>query len=81
MTVPEYSGSPGIAMSNPGKTVDLQFENGMHGLTIQLLHGQITDWRATGTLSLIDLDVRPENTELLLRDAAGNKYTYIFKFD
>jgi hypothetical protein len=73
-----------VVMSNPGKTVDLQFGNGMHGLTIQLLHGQtlkITDWRATGTLSLIDLDVRPENTELLLRDPEGNNYTYIFRFD
>jgi hypothetical protein len=28
-------------MSNPEKTVDLQFGNGVYGLTIQLLHSQI----------------------------------------
>jgi hypothetical protein len=73
-----------IVVSNPGDMVDLQFGNGVHGLTIQLLHGQIlkiTDWRATGMLSLVDLEVRPENAELLLQDPEGNKYTYIFRFD
>jgi hypothetical protein len=74
----------GIVLTNPGKTLDLQFGNGKDGLRIQLLHGQIlkiTDWRATGTLSRIELDVKIEDGELFLKDPEGNKHTFIFKFD
>jgi hypothetical protein len=71
-------------MSNPEKTVDLQIGNGVYGLTIQLLHGQIlkiTDWQVTGRPSLVNLNVRPENAELLLRDPEGNKHTSVFRFN
>jgi hypothetical protein len=68
-------------MSNLGKTVYLQFGNGMHGLTIQLLHGQILkiiDWRATGILSLIDLDVRPERECGVVITRSRGEQVYIY---
>ena len=73
-----------IVLTHPGKVLDLQFGNPTDALKIQLLHAQIlkiTDSRATGTLSKVDIDVKAEEGKLVLQDPEGNKHTFVFKFD